>query len=275
MELASILLVCCSAVLYLAAAVLYAYQLRTRTDKYTSVQNWVSGLGLLCQTALIGVMATNLSGTPLVGANILMLASWSIMVAYFIFEKITKRRSYGVFIVPIVLVAMVVSWELGAAIAPPEGNAVYKDWPLLIVHIVAYFVAASFFLLGGASAIMLLHEEKQIKSKKADVVDSRLPGLSFLKKVMRRSIVIGLPIFLLGILLGFVRATGMTDVSETWWLSPRILMSFVVLAICLVLLAQAYIAKTSANTMAKTHVVNAICVLTLTVFSAILPMLGS
>ncbi|HBT95120.1 MAG TPA: hypothetical protein DEB24_02980 [Coriobacteriia bacterium] len=274
MELASILLVCVSAVLYLAAALLYAYQLKTRSDKYISVQDRVSGAALLCQTLLIGAMASNLSGTPLQGANILMLASWSVMVVYFIFEKITRRRTYGAFIVPIVLIAMVMAWELGAAVAPDGGNAVYKDWPLLVVHIVAYFVAAAIFIFGGASAIMLLYQERQIKRKSADVVESRLPGLSFLKKVMRRTIVIGLPIFLLGILLGIVRAMGTPDISPTWWMSPRIILSFIVLAVSLVVLAQSYITRTSAGTVAKTYVVNAVLVLILTVLSAILPMLG-
>lgn len=273
MELASIMLVCSAAVFYIAAIVLYAYQMRMRTDKYSFALRVVTIMGLLCQTTLIGITASKHSGTQLAGANILMLASWTVMVAYFLFEVFSKRKSYGIFIIPIVLVSMLAAWSMGAGAAPPEGNAVYAQWPLLVVHIVAYFIAAAFFLLGGASAVMLLFQENRLKSKKVEVVESRMPGLSFLKSVMRCSVVIGLPLLILSLFLGTARATGLG--LEMWWASPRIIMSVLVLIVYVVLLFQMYVAKASTNAIAKTHIVASIGVVVLTVFSAILPMLGN
>ena len=269
-----ILFLCGAAVLYTSAALLYLYHLqRQAISSHPLLPLSLAAAGLLLQTALLGITAVQTAGTQLGGANILMLASWTTMVIYFFFELISRHRSYGAFLLPLILTSMIIAWVLNAGGLNPNGMAIYASWPLLVVHIVAYFAAAAIFLFGGVSSIMYLYQERLLKAKRKDALEARMPGLSFLKKVMRRSAPVGLLILAFGLTLGIMRAVSLDHAG--WWMSLRIILSLVVFIMYCVITIQAYLIKSSAQTIAILHVLGSFLVLILLVFSAFLPMLGT
>ena len=81
--------------LYVGATVLYAYQFVLRRSKVGWWARFLTGAGFICQTLSIGAHSIATHGTQLTGANQLMLASWALVLLYFVMEHIIKIKVYG------------------------------------------------------------------------------------------------------------------------------------------------------------------------------------
>ena len=106
MEQASVVLFWFALALYIAATVLYAYQFVLKRSSVGWWARFFTGAGFICQTLSIGAHSIATGGTQLNGANQLMLASWALVLLYFIMEHLIKIKIYGTFLIPVAVVFM-------------------------------------------------------------------------------------------------------------------------------------------------------------------------
>lgn len=77
---------------------------------------------------------------------------------------------------------------------------------MLKLHIATIYFSYIIFVVASAAAVLYLIQDHALKHKRAGVIFSRLPDLSFLDKLNYRSIGLGFPVLTLSILSGFVWA---------------------------------------------------------------------
>ncbi|HSQ22624.1 MAG TPA: cytochrome c biogenesis protein CcsA [Coriobacteriia bacterium] len=215
---------------YVAATVLYAYHVATKRQALSWYATFATGAGFLLQTASIGLRSSATEGTELTGANVLVLMAWALVLVYFILEHVIKRKVYGALLVPLALLLMLIAQLMGLSSSvlkelTPEVAALLDSWRVGI-HVALIAFANAGFVISAVGSLLYLAAERQLKSRKASKLLSRLPSLEQTDRVARRSIVWAFPAYSAGMLLGSLRAIE-TDVA-LWWADPRVILSALV-----------------------------------------------
>ena len=215
--------------LYIGATVLYAYQFVLKRHKVGWWARFLTGAGFICQTLSIGAHSVATGGTQLTGANQLMLASWALVLLYFVMEHVIKIKIYGTFLVPFAVLFMAASQIVGGLTGGTPMTA--SEQHLLASWRVGFHVALivfgnAGFAFGAVSAGLYLWQERQLKRHRSNAVTRRLPSLATLQNIAVKAIGFAFPVYTVGLLLGMIRAIE-TSVPE-WWFDPRIMMAGVV-----------------------------------------------
>jgi ABC-type transport system involved in cytochrome c biogenesis permease subunit len=212
--------------LYIGATVLYAYQFVLRRSTVGWWARFLTGAGFICQTLSIGAHSMATNGTQLTGANQLMLASWALVLLYFVMEHLIKIKVYGTFLIPVAVVLMVASQLVGGLTAGVQmsaaDQALLNNWRVG-VHVALIVFGNAGFVFGAVSAALYLWQEGQLKRHKSNVITRRLPSLATLQLIARRAIGFAFPVYTAGLLLGILRAID-ADVPQ-WWFDARIMLS--------------------------------------------------
>lgn len=87
------------------------------------------------------------------------------------------------------------------------------------MHIAAICISYIVFSVTSVAAVLYLIQNNALKMKSPAVALSRLPGLSFLDKLIYRSIGLGFPILTFAILSGIIWAN---DLHGTYWWSYNV-----------------------------------------------------
>jgi ABC-type transport system involved in cytochrome c biogenesis permease subunit len=215
--------------LYIAATVLYAEQFVLRRSKVGWWARFFTGAGFICQTLSIGLRSYQLNTTELTGANQLILASWALVLLYFVMEHVIKIKAYGTFLVPFAVIFMAAARLLGARSGvsplPIADEQLINNWRVAF-HVALIVFGNAGFAFGAVSAGLYLWQEGQLKRHKSNAVTRRLPSLATLQQVARRAIGFAFPVYTAGLLLGILRAVEAN--VPNWWLDPRIMMSGIV-----------------------------------------------
>ena len=210
-----------SAVLYLSAAGLGAYQVKNK-EKSSSLFTVVYFVALILHSIAIGVGSVSRAGTLIQGPNILMLASWTLALIFTIFEILNKRPySYVTVIAPIIVFMMLTAQFLNVLLGGETVyNAVYEQWPVLVIHIAMFFIGISCFIIAAVAAGLLIYQGALARKDQERFFNLKLPALDTLRKIMRRVALAGLPFFTVGILLGIGRFMAFWGVSPEAGTSP-------------------------------------------------------
>ena len=226
MEQGSIVLFWFALALYIGATVLYAYQFVVKRPSIGWWARFLTGAGFICQTLSIGANSIANGGTQLNGPNQLMLASWALVLLYFVMEHFIKIKIYGAFLIPVAVVFMTAAKLVGGLAGPatlsPVQAAQLDSW-MVPFHVALIVFANAGFAFGAISAMLYLWQESQLKKHRSSVITRRLPSLSTLQTVARRSITFAFPVYAAGLLLGIFRA--IQEDLPRWWFDPRIMMS--------------------------------------------------
>lgn len=229
MEQVSVVLGWFALTLYIVATVLYAYQFLLRRPVTAWWARFATGAGFICQTISIGLHSTVTDGTQLTGANSLVLASWVLVLIYFVVEHLIKVRVYGTFLVPLALVLLGIAHLMGvggrATELTSEQLGQLDSWRVGI-HVGLIFAANAGFLVNAASSAFYLIQDRQLKRRRTTPIFRKLPSLAQIQKVARRAVVFAYPAYTVGLALGVIRAIE-KDVSG-WWADPRIMLAGVV-----------------------------------------------
>jgi ABC-type transport system involved in cytochrome c biogenesis permease subunit len=215
--------------LYIGATVLYAYQFVLRRPAVGWWARFLTGAGFICQTLSIGAESIAHKGTQLTGANQLMLASWALVLLYFVMEHVIKIKVYGTFLIPFAIVFMGAARILGAITGSAQLST--QDQVLLASWRVGFHVALvvfgnAGFAFGAVSAALYLWQEDQLKRHRSNTITRRLPSLATLQLVARRAIGFAFPVYTAGLLLGMLRAAEAS--VGNWWFDPRVMLSGIV-----------------------------------------------
>jgi len=212
---------------YVAATVLYGYQVVTRRAVLSWYATFATGAGFLLHTASIGLRSSATDGTELTGANVLVLMAWALVLVYFLVEHLMKVKTYGALLVPAALVMMLIAQVLGVsrgvlADMTPEQAVLLDNWRVGI-HVALISFANAGYAIAAAASLMYVLMERQLKARKATKLFSRLPSLAQTERVAWRSVLWAFPLYSAGLILGVLRAIE-TDVS-LWWADIRVLLS--------------------------------------------------
>ena len=254
MSQASFVLFWFSLALYIAATVLYAYQFVLKRPKVGWWARFMTGAGFICQTLSIGAASIATEGTQFTGPNQLMLASWALILLYFVMEHLIKIKIYGAFLVPVAVLFMGASQVMGGIMPPADFTQVQRDqldsWRVAF-HVGLIVFANAGFAFGAISSGLYLFQEGKLKSHTSNIVTRRLPSLSTLHMIARRAISFSFPVYTAGLLLGILRAVE-TDVSG-WYFDLRIMLSgivWVVFGIYLVLVYRQHVSSRTSSWVA-------------------------
>lgn len=273
MEQASLVFFWFAFVLYVGATVLYAYQFVLKRQKVGWWARFCTGAGFLLHTASIGAHSSAVGGTPLTGTNQLILASWALVLLYFVVEHVIRIRVYGAFLVPVALLLLTAAQLIGGPSAgyklPAEQLAQVDDWRIGF-HVAMIVFANAGFAIAAVSAALYLYQTTQLKRHHTSKISRRLPSLATLQTVTRRAVALAFPVYTAGLGLGIVRAI-QVDV-QLWWLDPRIMVSGVAWLTYAVFLAMVYRHDVSLRTSSVTALVGFTVVVILAILARTLPV---
>ncbi len=273
MSQASVVLFWFALALYIGATVLYAYQFVLKRAKVGWWARFLTGAGFICQTLSIGAASISTGGTQLTGANQLMLASWALVLLYFIMEHLIKVKVYGTFLIPVAVVFMLAAEVIGGLAGPsqltPAQLTQLASWRVAF-HVALIVFANAGFAFGAVSAALYLWQEGELKKHRSNRVTRRLPSLSTLQSVARRSISFAFPVYTAGLLLGVVRAV--EEQVPQWWFDARIMMSGVVWVTFGLYLLLVYRHNVSTRTSSWVAVFGFVLVVILAIVARTVPM---
>jgi ABC-type transport system involved in cytochrome c biogenesis permease subunit len=273
MTQASIVLFWFSMALYIAATVLYAYQFVLKRSKVGYWARWHTGAGFICQTLSIGANSLAHGTTQLTGANQLMLASWALVLLYFVMEHIIKIKIYGAFLIPVAVLLMGASQIMGGFVAQAqltEAQAMQLDSWRVAFHVALIVFANAGFAFGAVSSGIYLFQENSLKQHKSNIVTRRLPSLSTLQMIARRAISFSFPVYTVGLLLGILRAVELG--VDQWWFDPRIMLAGLVWLVFGTYLVLVYLQNVSNRTSSWVALLGFLLVVIVAIVARTVPM---
>ena len=182
---------------YGEAALAYA------SPRTTRAATWGVRLGWLAQTALLAVQAADADGFPWsTWAGSLNLFVWLVVSAYLIWGCRPRYRLLGLAVMPLAVALFVVA-RLGGATESASAHG-YGSF-FLVLHVGFVLAAFAGFTLAAALAAVYLWQERRLKHRAADILRLRLPPLTVLEGLTRRTILVSLPLLTLGLGAGLVR----------------------------------------------------------------------
>ncbi len=212
---------------YLLAMALSFYYLFFRNKKLGFILQFVVIAGLVAHTAGLGLRwyesyELGFGHIPLSNMyETLMSMSWCTVLVYFIMEKKYKTDILGVFIFPLVSLAMAF-----ASLSPniqdeiePLIPALQSNW--LTYHVLTCFIAYAAFAISFGSSIAFLMKNKKSKQASQDS-GGVLPSTDVLDEVIYKANAVGFLLLGVGIITGAVWANyawgsyWSWDPKETW-----------------------------------------------------------
>lgn len=273
MEQAAVILFWLAFVGFVAASVLFAYQLLLKRPVAVPPQ-MVTGIALIIYTTSIGLNSIVHHGTQMTGGNQLVLASWALFVLFFVVEYLFKFKQYGGVLVPAGVVLMIfamITSKAQSSLAPmPSNISAQMESAGIGFHVALIVFANMLFLIGAIASALYLYQAAQLKNNASGLLGRRLPSLSNLENLATRSITIALPIYLGGQLLGIIRAINVD--AAGWWADPRVMLSglvFVMFAVYMVLMLRN---KLSGQTTARIAIAGGCIVIALMVIARTVPL---
>jgi cytochrome c-type biogenesis protein CcsB len=216
--------------LYFAATISFLAYLLWPSEGLSNASLGMTATGFASHTVALGagmIGATDVS-TP--GFHVaLSFFSWVLILVFLVVEFRHRVHVLGSFIVPLALLSLV-----SAAALPEAAPSLTPVFGTLWVHVTLSMLGTVGFAVAFVAGVMYLIQDGLLKSKRFNVLYSKLPALDFLDDLNQQSIVLGFPLLTLGIITGaisaeFARGTYVNWNPEQTWALVTWLFYFVVL----------------------------------------------
>lgn len=216
--------------LYFMATVSFLAYLLRRSEALSKVSLWITAAGFLSHTI---TLATGMVVTPAASSpsfhEALSFFSWMLILVFLVVEFRHGIHVLGSFMVPLALVSLVSAAALPETV--PTLKPVFKT---LWFHVTLSMLGTVGFAVAFVAGVMYLIQDRLLKSKRFNVLYSKLPALDFLDHLNQQSIVLGFPLLTLGIITGaisaeFARGSYVSWNPEQTWALVTWLFYFVVL----------------------------------------------
>jgi len=213
--------------IYLFSSVIYLVMFIFKIKKFGLLATVVTIIGLLVQTAGIGMRwvesyQMGIGHAPLSNMyESLVFFSWSIVLLYLVVEFIYKNKVIGAFAVPFAFASMAyasLSPEFSTAITPLM-PALQSNW--LIAHVFTCFIGYAAFAVACGTGIMYLVKLRD-KGDSPGSLLATLPSLKVIDDITHKIILFGFIWLSAGIISGAVWANSAWgtywswDPKETW-----------------------------------------------------------
>ena len=184
--------------LYFAATVSFLAYLLRPSETLSNVSLGVTATGFAAHTLALGARMSGATEVSLPGfQEALSFFSWMLILVFLIVEFRHHLHVLGSFIVPLALVSLV-----SAAALPETAPALTPVFRTLWVHVTLSMLGTVGFAIAFVAGLMYLIQDGLLKSKRFNVLYSKLPALDFLDHLNQQSIVTGFPLLTLGIITG-------------------------------------------------------------------------
>jgi ABC-type transport system involved in cytochrome c biogenesis permease subunit len=210
----------CFGLSYLTALVLELVQ-AARPARWAKITGLAAGIaGLVAHTIFLLIQKPS----PATPYGSLVLLAWVFAVFYLIGSMHRNRRGWGVFVLPVVLLLVVLSFAFVQGRAngtPAEGEAWYSGtrfWG--IVHGSLILAASVGITVAFLASVMYLLQARRLRRKLNPIGGMKLLSLERLERMNRRGIDIAFPLLTAGILLGLMRAERF-NIAD--WAAPKVI----------------------------------------------------
>ncbi|TAJ07126.1 MAG: c-type cytochrome biogenesis protein CcsB [Nitrospirae bacterium] len=217
-------------VLYFAGTGFFLAYLLRRSEALSRVSLGVTAVGFLTHTLALLTRMLEAGQVTLASFHEAMsFFSWA-LVLVFLFVEIRQRiHVLGSFILPLALISL-----LSAAALPKEVPTLEPVLKTVWVHVTLSMLGTVGFAVAFVAGIMYLIQDGLLKSKRFNVLYSKLPPLDFLDRLNQQSIVMGFPLLTMGIIAGafsaeFAQGSYLSWNPEQLWALVTWLFYFVVL----------------------------------------------
>lgn len=155
-------------------------------------------------TILILMMVLGQNAEELSRGYFVQLLAWTILFVYFIGWKIFKSSFLGMTAAPMGLLLLILSYKVDQSqIELPDR---LKEL-FLVLHIGPLFASLGLLTLATGAAMLFLHMDRKIKAKtRLSDFDRGLPALGTYDRVNNLAVVVGFPLYTVGIVSGFIWA---------------------------------------------------------------------
>jgi cytochrome c-type biogenesis protein CcsB len=189
-------------VLYFVATVSFLAYLLRRSEALTRVSLGLTAAGFASHSlALVARMVATAPPSPPSFHEALSFFSWMLVLVFLAVEFRHKIHVLGSFMVPLALVSLVSAAALPETV--PTLKPVFKT---LWFHVTLSMLGTVGFAVAFVAGVMYLIQDRLLKSKRFNVLYSKLPALDFLDHLNQQSIVMGFPLLTLGIVTGAISA---------------------------------------------------------------------
>ena len=188
--------------LYFAATVSFLAYLLWPSEALSKASLGMTAIGFAAHTiALVARMVGTADVSPPGFHEALSFFSWMLILVFLAVEFRHRLHVLGSFIVPLALVSLV-----SAAALPETAPTLSPVFRTLWVHVTLSMLGTVGFALAFVAGVMYLIQDGLLKSKRFNVLYSKLPALDFLDHLNQQSIVMGFPLLTLGIITGALSA---------------------------------------------------------------------
>jgi cytochrome c-type biogenesis protein CcsB len=188
-------------VLYLLGTGCFLVYLLRRSDALSKVSLGVTAAGFLTHTITLLTRMLD-AGIPLPSFHEAMsFFSWTLVLVFLIVELRHRLHVLGAFILPLASISL-----LSAAALPAEVPTLEPVLKTVWLHVILSMLGTVGFAVAFVAGLMYLIQERLLKSKRFNVLYSKLPPLDYLDHLNQQSIVLGFPLLTLGIITGAISA---------------------------------------------------------------------
>ena len=188
--------------LYFAATVSYLAYLLWATEALSKISLGITAVGFTSHSIALGVGMVGATDVSSPGFHeALSFSSWVLILVFLVVEFRHHLHVLGSFIVPLALISLVF-----AAALPESAPTLTPVFRTLWVHVTLSMLGTVGFAIAFVAGVMYLIQDGLLKSKRFNVLYSKLPALDFLDHLNQQSIVTGFPLLTLGIITGALSA---------------------------------------------------------------------
>jgi len=188
--------------LYFVATVSFLAYLLRPSEVLANISLGMTATGFASHTIALG--AGMIGGAEISTPGFyeaLSFFSWVLILVFLAVEFRHHLHVLGSFIVPLALVSLA-----SAAALPETAPTLTPVFRTLWVHVTLSMLGTVGFAVAFVAGVMYLIQDGLLKSKRFNVLYSKLPALDFLDHLNQQSIVTGFPLLTLGIITGALYA---------------------------------------------------------------------
>ena len=218
--------------LYGVALVFTLSTLAAGRERMAKAGTWCAAIGSLFH--LVAFVELNS------GADVATRGSWHqalsllallIMAAFLVVLARYKNASTGTFVIPAVFL-MTLTASLGQH--PAQFSSPLLQRTSVTAHVALILLGYATLLFSMGASLLYLLQERRLKTKQRAGLTSRTPSLAVIDEIGYRCLLVGFPAMTLGLIFGI--AIAQANFGPQYFRDPKVLLSFIVWAVYLLLL---------------------------------------
>ena len=174
---------------------------RRRVKTMGALLTWA---GFALHTLLAVAIVLLIPPEDLSRGHFIQLLAWCILLAYFVGWRLLKSSFLSMTASPLALLLFILAYKVSATQINLPGTL--KEL-FLFLHIGPMYASLGLLTLAFGAALLFLHMDRKLKAKaRLTDFDRELPALGAYDRINHLAVILGFPLYTLGIAAGFVWA---------------------------------------------------------------------